>query len=87
MLCELLSRYSGEFLNMDGTFRIAGRVMDETECLFFLMGEDATVHAYAAVKSESKGELFPLLKRCVLLHEFLLKLSDNSCPGPACFAA
>lgn len=65
MLREILSQCTGQFLCMDGTFRIAGRVMDSMECLFFLLGEDAKVHAYAAVRSESKEELLPLFTRYI----------------------
>lgn len=71
LIRELMSQVSGEFLNMDGTFRIAGRTMDEAQCLFFILGEDAKVHGYAAVKSESKEELLPLLTRFVPRSSFL----------------
>ncbi|CAM9753350.1 unnamed protein product [Pylaiella littoralis] len=63
MLRELLSQCFGEFLNMDGTFRVAGRVMDAAECIFFVLGEDAKVHGYAAIMSESKEQLLPFLAR------------------------
>jgi len=70
MLREILSEFAGEFLCMDGTFRIAGRVMDSMECLFFLLGEDAKVHAWAAVRSESKEEIRGLLLRYMNAYAF-----------------
>ncbi|CAN0035039.1 unnamed protein product, partial [Scytosiphon promiscuus] len=63
MLREIHSQCGGEFLNMDGTWRIGSRVIDFPDCLFFLLGEDAKVHAYGAVNNESKEEIYPLLKR------------------------
>lgn len=57
MLRELIAQVAGEFVNSDGTFRAAGKVMDEAQCLYFLMGEDAKILGYGAVKSESEEEL------------------------------
>ncbi|CAB1109981.1 unnamed protein product [Ectocarpus sp. CCAP 1310/34] len=57
------SQYGGQFLCMDGTWRIGLRVIDSPDCLFFLLGEDAKVHAYGAVQSERKEEIYLLLKR------------------------
>lgn len=56
---ELRSLVDGEFINADDTFRIAGRVKHEAQCLHFLLGEDAKVHTYAAVTSESKEQVLP----------------------------
>lgn len=63
MLREIHSLCDGEFLNMDGTWRIGSRVLDSPDCLFFLLGEDGKVHSYGAVRSESKDELYPLFQR------------------------
>ncbi|CAB1109790.1 unnamed protein product [Ectocarpus sp. CCAP 1310/34] len=57
------SQYGGQFLCMDGTWRIGLRVIDSPDCLFFLLGEDAKVHAYGAVQSERKEEIYLLLKK------------------------
>ena len=65
MLRELIAQVAGEFVNSDGTFRAAGKVMDEAQCLYFLMGEDAKILGYGAVKSESEEELTLLFQRCV----------------------
>lgn len=58
------SNCDGEFVNVDGTWRIGSRVLLGPDCLFFLLGEDAKVHDYGAVGSESRRELLPLYKRC-----------------------
>lgn len=71
MLHELISQVSGEFLNSDGTFRATGKVMDEAGCLYFVMGEDAKIQAYAAVKSGSEQELTLLFQRCVSFQLFV----------------
>lgn len=65
---ELIAEVGGEFLNMDGTFRSAGKVMDDSSCLFFVMGQDGKVHTYGAVKSESQKEIYPLVSRCEPPH-------------------
>lgn len=62
---EVVSLVDGQFLNAYGTFRIAGRVNDDSQCLYFLLGDDAKVHAYAAVRSERKDEIVPLMIGCV----------------------
>lgn len=71
MLCEIISEGDGEFVNGDGTFRAAGRVMDDSGCLHFVMGDDGKIQAYAAVKSESEAELLPLFKRCASFLVFV----------------
>jgi len=67
MLRELLSLCDGEFLNIDGTWRVGSRVTNVPDCLVFLLGEDAKVHGYGSVTSESKEEMFPLFCRCIIL--------------------
>ncbi|CAM9596728.1 unnamed protein product [Pylaiella littoralis] len=62
MLCEIISEGDGEFVNGDGTFRAAGRVMDDSGCHYFVMGDDGKIQAYVAVKSESEVEILPLFK-------------------------
>eukprot|EP00752_Nemacystus_decipiens_P012352 g10949.t2 len=57
------SECDGEFLNVDGTWRIASRVVGMPDCLFFLLGEDAKVHDYGAVTGEHKNFLRPLYER------------------------
>lgn len=60
---EVVGQFRGQFLNMDGTFRCAGKVVDDASCLFFVMGEDAKIHTYGAVKSESRQDISPLVTR------------------------
>ncbi|CAB1106483.1 unnamed protein product [Ectocarpus sp. CCAP 1310/34] len=57
------SQCEGQFLCMDGTWRIGLRVIDSPDCLCFLLGEDAKVHSYGAVQSERKEEIYLLLNR------------------------
>lgn len=68
MLREIIGLGDGEFLNMDGTFKVAGKVTDASTCLFFIMGDDAKIHGYAAVKSESQEQLFRFLTGYVPFH-------------------
>ncbi|CAM9518125.1 unnamed protein product, partial [Hapterophycus canaliculatus] len=63
MSAELVSNAGGEFLNIDATFRVAGKTMDDAQCLLFALGEDAKVHVYAAIKSEKQDEVQPVLER------------------------
>lgn len=65
---ELISLVDGEFINADGTFRIAGRVKHEAQCLYFILGQDAKVHTYAAVTSESKEQVLALYTTCVVIN-------------------
>ncbi|CAB1102665.1 unnamed protein product [Ectocarpus sp. CCAP 1310/34] len=53
----------GQIVNMDGTWRIGLRVPGVPACLYFLLGENAKVHDYGAITSESKSELRPLFMR------------------------
>lgn len=57
----------GQIVNMDGTWRIGLRVPGVPACLYFLLGENAKVHDYGAIKSESKSQLRPLFMRCAVL--------------------
>lgn len=69
---EVLAQCGGQFVNSDGTFRSAGKVMDDAACLFFVMGEDAKIHTYGAVESERQEQVHPLFQRCGPLGVFLL---------------
>ncbi|CAN0138034.1 unnamed protein product [Ectocarpus sp. 4 AP-2014] len=60
---ELHSLVDGQFVNADGSYRLVGRVNHDAQCLYSLMGEDAKIHAYGALKSESKVETFALYTR------------------------
>ncbi|CAN0474640.1 unnamed protein product, partial [Ectocarpus sp. 8 AP-2014] len=88
MLRELIAQVVGEFVNSDGTFRAAGKVMDEAQCLYFLMGEDAKILGYGAVKSESEEELTRLFQRYAdrrrkkgTLHALRWLYDDRCCRG------
>lgn len=61
---ELHSICDGAFLNVDGTWRIGGRVLNGPDCLYFLLGWDGKVHDYGAFASEARRELLPFLTRC-----------------------
>ncbi|CAN0254765.1 unnamed protein product, partial [Ectocarpus sp. 13 AM-2016] len=88
MLRELIAQVAGEFVNSDGTFRAAGKVMDEAQCLYLLMGEDAKILGYGAVKSESEEELTLLFQRYAdrrrkkgTLHALRWLYDDRCCRG------
>ncbi|CAM9973685.1 unnamed protein product, partial [Pylaiella littoralis] len=88
MHAGVVAQAGGQIINCDGTFRIAGRVLDDANCLYFVLGERGKVHAYAAVKSESKGELLPLFTRYAERRErsgtsgtLQWVYDDNCCQG------
>lgn len=66
MVRGIHSNCHGEFMNCDGTYRIALRVYDGPDCLYCVMGEDGKVQDYAALRSESRPEVLPFFKRCAL---------------------
>lgn len=65
MQFDVMSRGAGEFLNMDGTFRVAMKTTSEAQCLYLLLGDDATIHSYGVVPTENKNDLLPLFRRCL----------------------
>ena len=65
MLAELVSEVSGSFLNCNGTFRISGRSADEAGRFFLAMGEDAKVHTFGTLRSESQAKITRLVATCV----------------------
>jgi hypothetical protein len=84
-----MSRVPGEFASSDATFKVAGRVGNpDYKALYFILGENADVQTFGAIRSESADEVLNLqkafakrLERKGVLHQLKYWWDDRCCNG------